>query len=65
MVLQALTQAKALEQRPDAAVGLPPTGVLEELEHGVVDRGDPRQQVEVLAHEAHFGEPEVGGLALG
>ena len=62
---QALAEPEALQQRRDLAVRLAPAHGLQELQHGVVDRGDAGQQVEVLADEAQLGEAEVGGLALG
>ena len=47
------------------AVRLAPAHRLQQLEHRVVDRADTRQQVEVLADEPQFREPETRRLALG
>ena len=50
--MQALAEAELLEQGCDLALSLTPAHRLEQLQHGVVDRGHTREQVEVLADEA-------------
>jgi hypothetical protein len=64
-VLQALGEAEAPQQRRYLAVRVAPAQGFQQLQHGVVDGGHAGHQVEVLADEAQFGEPEVRGLALG